>query len=114
MTEKLKSKRGNFRRETHKFETRDAALDFLSKRLTVVGPNKTAVSLSEGSLTVTDENGHKTTYRLLWGGLRVMIEVSEPANDQADSRATHAGFVRGRANAKKVAQAAHSRSRGLY
>jgi hypothetical protein len=78
MAEKLRSKRGKFRRETHKFETRDAALEFLSKRLTVANSNKTAVSLSEGSLTVTEENDHKTTYTLLWGGLRVMIEVSEP------------------------------------
>ena len=78
MAEKLRSKRGKFRRETHEFETRDAALEFLSKRLTVAEATKTAVSLSEGSLIVTEENGHKTTYVLLQGGLRVRIEVSGP------------------------------------
>jgi hypothetical protein len=56
---------------------RDAALEFLSKRLTVAEPIKTAVSLSEGSLIVIEENDHKTTYTLLQGGLQVMIEVSE-------------------------------------
>lgn len=78
MAEKRRSKRRKVRRESLKFETHDAALEFLSKRLTDADPNKTAVSVSERSLTVTDETDHKTTYTLLWGGLRVMIEVSEP------------------------------------
>jgi hypothetical protein len=74
MVEKASGKAGRLHREYHKFETRDAALRFLSERLAAVDSQKTAVSLSEGSFIVTLEDHHKTRYTLMRGGLQVMIE----------------------------------------
>ncbi len=90
MTEKAGGRAGRLQREYHKFETRDAALEFLSKRLADVDPQKTAVSLSEGSFTVTLEDHHKTRYTLMRGGLQVMIEQwTEPSARQRRRTGLH-------------------------
>lgn len=75
MEGKLGGKRGKPRHEYHTFDTRDAALEFLSRRLMAADPNKIAVSLSERSLTVTTEDDHKTRYTLMRDGLHVTIEI---------------------------------------
>lgn len=78
MAERSKSGRTKLRRQSYEFKTQSAALEFLSGRLAGSGSDKTAISISEGSLTITLDDGQKTIYRLC--GVRVTVEqLVEPA-----------------------------------